>query len=131
MVRTVTAYVAALWVSVLAAGGTQAEKSMTAHFIEVGQGHATLLEFPCGAMLVDAGATGANDQRLVEYLDDFFTDRADLNKTLDLVLITHNHLDHTQALMKVATKFTVKRFVDNGWTKGSGAPQTNALKQQV
>jgi hypothetical protein len=24
-----------------------------------------------------------------------------------------------------------QRFIDNGWTRGSGAPQTNALKQQV
>jgi competence protein ComEC len=56
---------------------------MTAHFIEVGQGHSTLLEFPCGAMLVDAGAANADDDRLVEYLDEFFADRPDLHKTLD------------------------------------------------
>jgi hypothetical protein len=31
--------------------------SMTAHFINIGQGESVLLEFPCGAMLVDAGAT--------------------------------------------------------------------------
>jgi len=82
-------------------------------------------------MLVDAGAASAADDRLVEYLDDFFAERSDLHKTLDLVLITHNHLDHTQALMKVASRFQIKKFIDNGWTKGSGAPQTNALKQQV
>ncbi len=29
---------------------------MRAHFIDVGQGDATLLDFPCAAVLVDAGA---------------------------------------------------------------------------
>jgi hypothetical protein len=29
---------------------------MTAHFINIGQGQRVLLELPCGAMLIDAGA---------------------------------------------------------------------------
>jgi ribonuclease BN (tRNA processing enzyme) len=131
MLRIAATSVTALWITVLSAGGEQSEKSMTAHFIEVGQRHASLLEFPCGAMPIDAGAASAADNRLVEYLDDFFADRPDQHKTLDLVLITHNHIDHTQALMKAATRFQVKRFIDNGWTTGSRAPQTNALRQAV
>ena len=31
---------------------------MQAHFIEMGQANATLLEFPCGTVLIDAGALG-------------------------------------------------------------------------
>jgi beta-lactamase superfamily II metal-dependent hydrolase len=31
---------------------------MTAHFINIGQGESVLLEFPCGAMLIDAGSAG-------------------------------------------------------------------------
>lgn len=33
---------------------------MVAHFIDVGQADATLLEFPCGAVLIDAGAEDAH-----------------------------------------------------------------------
>ena len=34
----------------------QEARKMIAHFINVGQADATLLEFPCGAILIDAGA---------------------------------------------------------------------------
>jgi hypothetical protein len=27
--------------------------------------------------------------------------------------------------------FTVKRFIDNGWTTGSGTPRTNLLRKEV
>ena len=32
---------------------------LKAHFIDVGQANATLLEFKCGVMLIDAGAAGS------------------------------------------------------------------------
>ena len=105
---------------------------MTVHFIEVGQALSALVEFSCGAMLIDAGSQGpASDHRLIAYLNDFFDGRPDLNRTIDEVLITHNHIDHTNSLQSVVENFTVKRFIDNGFTTGSGAPRTNWLKQQV
>lgn len=71
---------------------------MAAHFIDVGQGSAVLLEFSCGAALIDAG--GQSDEhvdsnaRLMAYLKGFFARRSDLNKTLDVVFFTHPHPDH-------------------------------------
>src|SRR5438552_4155815 len=54
--------------------------TMRAHFIDVGQGAATLLEFPCAAVLIDTGgeANGEFDSTdsLLDYLDDFFARRA-------------------------------------------------------
>ncbi len=96
---------------------------MNAHFINVGQGDATLLEFPCGAILVDAGA---QDQEHVEiligYLADFFDERRpDLANTLNSVIITHNHLDHTRALRSVFEYFVVERYIDNGQLNGAGS----------
>ena len=91
------------------------QQKMTAHFINVGQGDATLLEFTCGAVLIDAGGQdGESDAHLIEYLQAFFDRRTDLNNTIDLVIITHPHIDHNRALDEVVNTFTVKRYIDNG-----------------
>jgi len=91
------------------------EAIMYAHFINVGQGDSTLLEFPCGAILIDAGSQ-SNDhtQNLLTYLEDFFSNRPDLNNTIDTVIITHNHIDHTRALREVVESFNVINFIENG-----------------
>ena len=94
---------------------------MQAHFINVGQADAALLEFPCGAVLIDAGAEDATTQQnLINYLKSFFTRRKDLNNTLDLVIISHDHIDHDFSLKAVAQAFHVKNYIDNGHTVGSG-----------
>ncbi len=107
------------------------QPTMTAHFIDVGQAEAVLLEFPCGAMLVDAGSDEEHGDALVAYLTRFFQRRTDLNRTLDVVLITHNHIDHTRSLRAVIEGFTVKRYFDNGFISGSGVGNPNWLKREV
>ena len=68
---------------------SQLRPAMTAHFIDVGQAHATLLEFPCGAMLIDAGTQDdEHETRLLDYLEAFFRRRADLDRTLDSITET-------------------------------------------
>ncbi len=100
---------------------------MYVHYINVGQANAALLEFPCGAVLIDAGAQDkATTQHLIDYLDDFFARRKDLHRTLDLVYVTHCHLDHNAALAAVADSFKIVRYIDNGQQTGSG--KTNQLK---
>ena len=92
---------------------------MFAHFINVGQADTTLLEFPCGAILIDAGAQDSGyEVNLIEYLTKFFKERPDLNNTLESVFITHDHEDHTKALRKICENFKVKRLIDNGNTNG-------------
>jgi competence protein ComEC len=103
---------------------------MRAHFIDVGQGSSVLLEFSCAAALIDTGGE-TNDQfdstdALQTYLDNFFSHRPDLNKTLSLVLITHAHIDHTRGLPMVLSRYTVKNYVDNGSETGSGGRQQKA-----
>jgi competence protein ComEC len=101
-----------------------AADEMEAHFINVGQADASLLEFPCGAILIDAGGEPGDttQSHLISYLKAFFARRTDLHNTLDLVVITHDHIDHDYSLELIAKTFHIRDFVDNGQTEGSGEP---------
>lgn len=88
---------------------------MVAHFIDVGQGDAALLEFSCGAVMIDAGGQAASDvSHLVDYLRAFFQRRTDLQSTLATILVSHDHVDHTRGLRKVVEGFHVENVVENG-----------------
>jgi competence protein ComEC len=109
----------------------QAAPVMRAHFIDVGQGDATLLEFPCGAALIDTGGE-LNDAfdgvaALEAYLDAFFARRADLDRTIDLLVVTHPHIDHTRGLPMVLEKYRVRSLVDDGLERSSGAAEAQLL----
>ena len=47
---------------------------MKAHFIDVGQATATLLEFKCGVVVIDAEADREHEEALVGFLKRFFDD---------------------------------------------------------
>ncbi len=106
---------------------------MRAHFIDVGQGDATLLEFPCAAILVDTGgeqnADIDSDELLLGYLDRFFTGRPDLRRTLAALVLSHPHADHTHGVRRVLERFSVRGFVDDGITTGSGKAGVAAVRQ--
>lgn len=105
------------------------------HFIDIGQGLAVLLEFPCGAALVDTG--GEEDGRfhstpaLQAYLDAFFERRTDLQRTLDLLVLSHPHIDHTRGTEMVLANYRVRNAIDNGMGQGSGGRQQAALQAYV
>lgn len=119
MLRAITAFLV-----VTSMCGTVVAQRVTAHFIEVGQADSTLIEFPCGAVLIDAGAqTDEHVESLVSYLQAFFSRRTDLNNTLAAVYITHNHIDRRRGLRAVCENFNVARYFDNGQLVGWG-PET-------
>ena len=108
---------------------------MRVHLLDVGQGEAILVEFPCGAMLVDTGgevtevsaSSPAFDSvsALESQLRAFFAGRPDLNNTLDLVVLTHPHIDHTRGVPRLIElvqrgDLTIKNVVTNG-AEGSGS----------
>jgi len=106
---------------------------MKVHLIDVGQGAATLVELSCGALLIDTGGESGggfeSGPALTTYLDAFFARRTDLNKTLDLVVLTHPHVDHTRNAQLVAQRYTVKNVVTDGRSVGSGAKEQKWLEE--
>ena len=90
------------------------------HFINVGKGDTSLIEFPCGAILIDAGGGVGSADDLIDYLDRFFLRRSDLNYTLDMVVLTHGHLDHTRNIKNILEKYYVKTVLTNGHFKKRG-----------
>lgn len=105
---------------------------MRTHFIDVEQGAATLFEFSCGAVLVDTGGETNGEfnsgDALSTYLDEFFDGRPDLNRTIDLLVITHPHIDHARNIKRVVEEFAVRNVVTDGMTTSSGGRQQRWLQ---
>ncbi len=103
---------------VAAAGPATVAPSMRVHFLDIGQGAATLIELPCGAALVDTGGE-QNDSfqstpALLAYLDAFFARRTDLGGRLDVMLLTHPHIDHVRGAPDVLARFPVATVIEDG-----------------
>jgi beta-lactamase superfamily II metal-dependent hydrolase len=104
--------------------------AMYAHFIDVGQGQAILLEFPKGAVLIDAGGQKDMKEKLLFFLGQFFARRTDLNRTLNGVIITHQHVDHDQDLKDIVGRYKVLNYVDNGHHDPHGSGKMQPWMQQ-
>lgn len=73
--------------------------ALEVHFIDAGQGDATLLRAPGATMLVDTGRHTTSD--VVDYLQDVGV------TTIDVVAVTHPHADHIGQFDDVLTGFDV------------------------
>ena len=122
-----------LWLTLASAASAQ---TMRVHFINVGQGAATLVEFPCAAMLIDTGGE-FNVQfdgvvKLEAYLEDFFFRRPDLNRTLHSLIITHPHIDHTRGIPRVLDRYRILNAVTNGQEhEDVGGPEQVILHRRI
>jgi competence protein ComEC len=77
---------------------------LIAHFIDVGQGDACLLELPSGeTMLIDGGERSAFSV-LKEYLEDQYIDR------IDYLIATHPHADHIGGLIGIVDEFPIGKI---------------------
>ncbi len=88
--------------------GDAAKAATKIHFIDVGQADATLIEQNGHFALIDAGIDlkAANGKgTLLFYLDAVGV------KTIDVLVITHQHYDHIGAVPAVLEKYAVKQVV--------------------
>lgn len=86
-------------------------QELTVHFIDVGQGDATLLEGPDFTILIDAGKHNRND--VVPYLESMGI------KEIDLFIGTHPHADHIGQANQVMEAFEIKEVWLSGDTHTS------------
>ena len=82
-------------------------QNMNVHFIDVGQGDATLIQSEDFVILIDAGRHDRND--VVSYLKSSGIDK------IDLLVLTHPHADHIGQADKVLNEFKV----DEVWASGN------------
>lgn len=90
------------------------KNNIQVHFLDVGQGDATLIDDGTFEILIDAGAAhkGASVVRsLSQYVDG----------DLDVVIATHEDADHIGGLPDVFDSYQVARVIDNGRTKDTQA----------
>lgn len=81
------------------------EGELRVHFLDVGQGDSTLIEFPDGkTMLMDGGDEGS-DEVIMRYLNALKID------SLDYVLLTHVDSDHVSGLINVLKYKEVKTVI--------------------
>ncbi len=108
-----------------------ADYVMRVHAIDVGQGAATLVEFRCGAILVDSGgeldSEFDSNAALVSYLDAFFAVRPDLDRTLATFFVTHSHIDHDRGAAEVVARYHVHHVVTDGMETSSGGAEQAQL----
>lgn len=131
-------FVALLLVLGLLQPAHAAQPSMRAHFINVGQADAILLEFPCANVLIDAGdPMGADDRsgELVAYLRGCLEDSFGPKMTLDYIIITHDHSDHQENVPEVlsglAPGLTVRNFIHSGLKSALGLEALHAVEGYV
>lgn len=83
---------------------------MAVHFIDVGQGDATLFQTPQGSVLVDCGEPD-DGKKIIEYLN------AQGVEELEYFIITHPHDDHMGCAAYVLQNIKVNNFVINGQSR--------------
>lgn len=75
-------------------------KNLKVHYIDVGQGDATLIEYLNKKILIDCGPN-SNESNLLKYLSDL-----NINK-IDYIFITHPHEDHIGNLDKIIANYKI------------------------
>ncbi len=115
------------WLGLYDAGKTAAvdpaqDGETQIHFIDVGQGDATLIAQSGEYALIDAGVTDATEDLLL-YLESLGVE------TIEVFVMTHPHADHIGAMDEIIEQFDVKTVVMPDFTLVEDAPTTASYER--
>jgi competence protein ComEC len=114
--------------AVFAAAQTRTAKTLDIYVIDVEGGNATLFVSPSGeSLLIDTGNTGAAAPRDAGRIIDAMKD-AKLQQ-IDHLITTHWHGDHFGGLAELASKVTIREFIDHGPNVQPGAAADDFLQK--
>lgn len=135
MRTAVVGYVLALAAALCGPRADASDHRLRAHFLDVGQGSAAILETECAAILIDTGGEANNEfdstQALLDQIEQFFFGRPHLAKTFQLLVLTHPHIDHTRGVDAVLQRYRVLNALTNGQEASSGRAGQRALHRAV
>jgi len=90
--------------------------NLKVNFINVGQGDCILIEAPNKInILIDGGGTPQSDFDVGSKIVIPYLRRKGINE-IDLIILTHPHLDHLEGLLPVLKEFKVNMVLDGGLT---------------
>lgn len=82
------------------------KRELTITYLDVGQGDSSVIELPDGkTMVIDTGRIGRETASFLKYRG---------KKTIDALILSHIHTDHTGGLDYIVKRFEVKELWDNG-----------------
>ena len=85
------------------------DDELVVHFIDVGQGDASVIAFPNGkTMMIDAGPKSSQNE-LIEYIRDNINSNTD-NQIIDYLILTHPDADHSGGMCAVFERFDIMNF---------------------
>ena len=91
---------------------SQKDSLLKIYFFDIGQGDSIFIEAPNGnQVLIDGGPDNTVIQKLGEVIPFF-------DKDIDLVVLTHPHLDHYNGLIEVLNRYAVANIVEAGEEAG-------------
>lgn len=81
---------------------------LTVAFLDIGQGDATLIEWPAGCQVLIDGSAGRQILRALARVLPFY------DRSIDALIATHPDADHIAGLIDVVAQFKIKNFLEPG-----------------
>src|SRR5436309_4758837 len=120
--------VVAVLVAPFSAAQTRTSKPLEIYVIDVEGGNATLFISPSGeSLLIDTGNAGAAAARDAVRIVDAIKDAG--VQEIDHLITTHWHGDHFGGMAELASKVTIREFIDHGPNVQPGAAADEFLQK--